>query len=98
VEGAIQAGLGLKIFPELVLTRILHASLSWQFIFFGLGAIAYAKNPEGTLEAGKRRSLNAIQKLLDRRAGRTPPPEPELVVPTVAPEQSPAPSEATVEA
>jgi ABC-type branched-subunit amino acid transport system permease subunit len=72
VEGAIQSGAGLKIFPELVLTRILHASSSWQFIFFGLGAIAYAKNPEGTLEAGKRRSLNFIQRLLDRRAGRTP--------------------------
>jgi branched-subunit amino acid ABC-type transport system permease component len=95
VEGAIQAGFGLKIFPELVLTRILHASLSWQFIFFGLGAIAYAKNPEGTLEAGKRRSLNAIQKLLDRRAGRTPPPEPELVTPaTAAPGQPAAPVEA----
>jgi branched-chain amino acid transport system permease protein len=73
VEGAVQAGFALKIFPELVLVRILHASLSWQFILFGLGAIAYAKNPEGTLEAGKRRSLNFIQRLLDRRAGRTPP-------------------------
>src|SRR5690348_3024450 len=78
VEGAIQAGVGLKIFPELVLTRILHASTSWQFIFFGLGAIAYAKNPEGTLEAGKRRSLNFIQRLLDKRAGRSQPPPDDL--------------------
>jgi ABC-type branched-subunit amino acid transport system permease subunit len=73
VEGAIQAGFGLKIFPELVLVRILHASPTWQFVFFGIGAFAYAKNPEGTLEAGKRRSLNFIQRLLDRRAGREPP-------------------------
>jgi ABC-type branched-subunit amino acid transport system permease subunit len=72
VEGAIQAGIALKIFPELVLNRMLHASPSWQFIFFGLGAIAYAKNPEGTLEAGKRTSLNFVQRLLDRRAGRMP--------------------------
>jgi ABC-type branched-subunit amino acid transport system permease subunit len=72
VEGAIQAGFGLKIFPELVLTRILHVAGIWQFVFFGLGAIAYAKHPEGTLEHGKRTSLNAIQRLLDRRAGRTP--------------------------
>jgi branched-chain amino acid transport system permease protein len=42
VEGAIQAGFGLKVFPELVLTRILHVAPSWQFILFGLGAIAYA--------------------------------------------------------
>jgi ABC-type branched-subunit amino acid transport system permease subunit len=70
VEGAIQAGFGLKVFPELVLVRILHASPTWEFIFFGLGAIAYAKNPEGTLEAGKRRSLNGIQRLLDARTAR----------------------------
>ncbi len=70
VEGAIQGGFGLKIFPELILVRLLHVSPAWQYIFFGLGAIAYAKNPEGTLEAGKRKSLNAIQRLLDKRAGR----------------------------
>jgi hypothetical protein len=55
-----------------VLERILHASPAWQFIFFGLGAITYAKHPEGSLEYGKRRSLNGIQRLLDRRAGRVP--------------------------
>jgi branched-chain amino acid transport system permease protein len=70
VEGAIQAGVGLWIFPPLVLERLLHASPAWQFIFFGLGAITYAKHPEGSLEFGKRRSLNAIQRLIDRRAGR----------------------------
>jgi branched-chain amino acid transport system permease protein len=73
VEGAIQGGFGLKIFPELILLRLLHVSSTWQFIVFGLGAIAYAKNPEGTLEAGKRKSLNFIQRLLDKRAGRASP-------------------------
>jgi branched-chain amino acid transport system permease protein len=85
VEGAIQAGVGLKIFPELVLNRLLHASPTWQFIFFGLGAITYAKHPEGTLEFGKRRSLNAIQRVLDRRAGRTPQSEEPITATLPAP-------------
>jgi branched-subunit amino acid ABC-type transport system permease component len=91
VEGAIQAGFGLKVFPELVFTRLLGVSLSWEYVLFGLGAIAYAKNPEGTLEAGKRRSLNFIQRLLDKRAGRsteTPPdarPAPAIPSPEATP-------------
>jgi branched-subunit amino acid ABC-type transport system permease component len=73
VEGAIQAGFGLVVFPVLVLERILHLSPSWSLVLFGLGALAYARHPEGTLEHGKRMSLNRIQRWLDRRAGKRQP-------------------------
>ncbi|MER3452887.1 MAG: ABC transporter permease, partial [Acidimicrobiia bacterium] len=64
VEGAIQAGAGFRIFPELVLKRWLSVSPGLQFVLFGLGAIAYARHPEGQLEFGKRRSLAAWQRRL----------------------------------
>jgi ABC-type branched-subunit amino acid transport system permease subunit len=99
VEGAIQAGIGLTVFPELVFTRLLGVSLSWEYVLFGLGAIAYAKNPEGTLEAGKRRSLNAIQRLLDKRAGRTTETPPGArSAPALAPPDAAPPPGAPVEA
>jgi branched-chain amino acid transport system permease protein len=65
VEGAIQAAIALKFFPELL--RVLNFSPAWQFIFFGLGAITFARHPEGILEYNKRVSLNRVQSLLDRR-------------------------------
>jgi branched-chain amino acid transport system permease protein len=65
VEGAVQAGLALTLFPELLKT--LGISTAWQYIFFGLAAIAYARHPEGLLEYGKRLQLDAIQRMLDRR-------------------------------
>lgn len=68
VEGAIQAGIGLKLFPELL--KALGLSLSWHTVFFGLGAITFARHPEGILEHNKRASLNFVQRRLDRRAQR----------------------------
>jgi ABC-type branched-subunit amino acid transport system permease subunit len=44
-------------------------------VFFGLGAITYAKHPEGVLEHNKRASLARTQRMLDRfnaRRGRGP--------------------------
>jgi branched-chain amino acid transport system permease protein len=83
VEGAIQAGAGFRIFPELVLKRWLKVSPGLQFVLFGLGAIAYARHPEGQLEFGKRRSLAAWQRRIDRwRARRSPP----AALPAVEPE------------
>lgn len=67
VEGAIQAGLGLVLFPEVL--KFFGLSPSWEFVFFGLGAITYARHPEGILEFQKRRSLEFI----DRRLLRKPP-------------------------
>ena len=87
VEGAIQAGIGFIFFPELVLKQwipwIVNNVQPWyemdtlplglQFVFFGLGAITYARHPEGVLEHSKRRSLARVQRRIDRtRAGRRP--------------------------
>jgi branched-chain amino acid transport system permease protein len=65
VQGAINAGLSLVLFPQLL--KWLGLSGGYQFIFFGLGAITYAKNPEGIIEAQTRKSLAFVQRLLDRR-------------------------------
>lgn len=67
VEGAVQAAIALKFFPELL--RILHLSATWQQVLFGLGAVAFARHPEGLLEHNKRTSLNRFQKLFDKFGG-----------------------------
>ena len=63
VEGAIVAAFALKFFPELL--NGLGLSPSWQYILFGLGAIAYARHPEGTFDHFKRTSQNFIQARID---------------------------------
>jgi branched-subunit amino acid ABC-type transport system permease component len=83
VEGAIQAAFGFVMFQPLILERVLPWIINLQpfvhvgqvpslfrDILFGLGALTYAKHPEGILEFQKRRSLNRIQRRLDRRAAR----------------------------
>jgi branched-chain amino acid transport system permease protein len=65
VEGAIIAAFALKFFPELL--NGIGVSQSWQYILFGLGAIAFARHPEGTFEHAKLTSQNFLQGLLDRR-------------------------------
>jgi len=64
VEGAIQAGIGFVIVDE-ILKRI-GINSSWEPILFGLGAITYAKHPEGILEFQKRQSMARVQQWLDR--------------------------------
>ncbi|MEP6624017.1 MAG: ABC transporter permease, partial [Acidimicrobiia bacterium] len=75
VEGAINAGVGFALVPEVL--KLVGVSSSWQFVLFGLGAITYARHPEGVLEFQKRKSLAAIEKRLPARwrgPGATPPP------------------------
>jgi branched-subunit amino acid ABC-type transport system permease component len=69
VEGAVQAGLAIAFVPEIL--KALGLSPAYQFILFGLGAITYAKHPEGILEYNKRKSLDAVQRFLTR--GKQPP-------------------------
>ncbi len=64
VDGAILAALALTFFPELL--KAIGVSQSWQYILFGLGAYAYARHPEGTVEHLKRTMQSSIQQLLDR--------------------------------
>jgi len=68
VEGAIEAALALKFFPELL--NAIGVSQSWQYVLFGLGAVAFARHPEGILEYYKRASLTFIQRSLDRSHDR----------------------------
>jgi branched-subunit amino acid ABC-type transport system permease component len=67
VEGAVQAGLALALLPQLF--QQLGIPLEYQYILFGLGALTYARNPEGILEAAKRKQLAAVQRALDRGKG-----------------------------
>ena len=76
VEGAINAGVGFALVPEVL--KLLGVSSSWQFVLFGLGAITYARHPEGVLEFQKGKSLAAIQKRLPARL-RGPVADPSLV-------------------
>jgi branched-chain amino acid transport system permease protein len=78
VEGAIQAGIGFVIVDE-ILKRI-GINASWEPILFGLGAITYAKHPEGILEFQKRQSLARVQGWLDRMSRKKHIPE-EFVTP-----------------
>ena len=75
VEGAIQAGLGFVLFPELL--KLIGAPTALQYVFFGFAAFTFAKHPEGLLEFGKRMQLERIQRRLDRRAGKPDPPAPD---------------------
>lgn len=77
VEGAIQAAVGFVLVAE-ILKRI-GINASWEPILFGLGAITYARHPEGILESSKRLWLGNIQRGLDRlgkKQAGLPPVEP----------------------
>jgi branched-chain amino acid transport system permease protein len=65
VEGAVQAGLAIAFVPEIL--ENLGISPAYQYILFGLGALTFAKHPEGIVEYNKRRSLEAVQRFLTRR-------------------------------
>jgi ABC-type branched-subunit amino acid transport system permease subunit len=71
VEGAINAALGFTLIP-VVLLEPLGLSPGYQFVLFGLGAITYARHPEGVLEFQKRRSMAAIERRLPERWRSTP--------------------------
>jgi branched-subunit amino acid ABC-type transport system permease component len=90
VEGAINAAVGFVFFAAVVLPTwlpwlvnhvqpVYHMSAlpaGLQPILFGLGALTYAKHPEGILEFQKRRSLARVQRTIDRvkrgKAGAPP--------------------------
>lgn len=75
VEGAIQAALGFALVP--VILSELGINQSYQFVLFGLGAITYARHPEGVLEFNKRKSLAAFERRLPAK-WRSQPVGPEV--------------------
>lgn len=88
-EGALQAAAGFIFFPLVILQQaapwIVNTVTPWhmnalpiglQPILFGIGALTYAKHPEGLLEFNTRKSLVKSQARIDRfkarRARRKP--------------------------
>jgi branched-chain amino acid transport system permease protein len=67
VEGAVIAALALALFPELL--KELGVDAGIQYVLFGLGALTYARHPEGILEAQKRGALEWIDRMTQRRRG-----------------------------
>ncbi|WP_208027021.1 ABC transporter permease [Rhabdothermincola sediminis] len=87
IQAAITAGVAFMVFPRLLELAGVSQSFSQgiAFILFGLGAVTYAKHPEGIVEARTRASLEWTMRKLARRgesaAGR--PPHQEDAVPAV---------------
>ena len=71
VEGGIQAGIGFIVVDELL--KRIGVNSSWEPILFGLGAITYARHPEGILEFQKRKAMAFVQRRLDRMSGKSQP-------------------------
>ena len=84
VEGAIQAAVAFALFDAIVLKGALFEWLlrspdrvpgfiplspAWRFILFGLGAMQFARHPEGLVEHGKRSAHDRIERVLARRRG-----------------------------
>jgi branched-chain amino acid transport system permease protein len=91
VQAAINAGMSFFLFPIILGWILEHVpvvhidntqtlSQTLAFILFGLGAITYAKNPEGVIEAQSRKSIAFITRLR-RSASATGPPSPDLPEP-----------------
>jgi ABC-type branched-subunit amino acid transport system permease subunit len=104
ITGAVQAAGAFALFEPLVLKGavlrwvlrspdripgIFPISAKWVFILFGLGAIQYARHPEGIVEYNlHRRAAKAEQRRLARAAG--------AVVVEASPEVAPARTEEPV--
>ena len=71
VEGAVNAAFSFALLSPLILEP-LGLNQAWEFVLFGLGAVTYARHPEGVLEFQKRRSMAAIEKRLPARFRSAP--------------------------
>ena len=74
VQAAITAGISLFLFPrllELIPNMSQTAAQSIAFVMFGLGALTYAKHPEGIVEFQTRRAVQRVLDLLSRRGKGT---------------------------
>ncbi len=102
VEGAIQAAAGYYLFQAIVLNNVVpwvtnhvqpwyHMGQPPQtlgIILLTLGAFTYAKHPEGILEFNKRKSLDFVQRQIDKRTKKKNA-EPGAPVPVAAAAGSP---------
>ncbi len=72
VQAAITAGFAFILMPEVL--DAVGVSPEIAIVLFGLGALTYARHPEGIVEAQTRRSLAGISRLARRDAA--PPSDP----------------------
>lgn len=76
VEGAMQAGAAFGLFDAVLLKGAIFGwilrsperipsffplSPTWTYVLFGLGALQFARHPEGLVESGKRRSTENVE-------------------------------------
>jgi branched-chain amino acid transport system permease protein len=87
IEGALQAAFAFVLFQKRVLPiwipwiinhiqpfgKVNSVPTAVQFIVFGLGALTYARHPEGILEANKRKPIEALNRFFEKRNGRQGP-------------------------
>ena len=94
VEGAATAGATYSLFDPVILQGTVFGwilrdpdripgffpiSPKWRFILFGLGAVQYARHPEGIIEYNKRKRAAKAERRRERRRRKAEPePEPEL--------------------
>jgi branched-subunit amino acid ABC-type transport system permease component len=71
VQAAITAGAAFVLMPELL--ENLGIDVRWATVLFGLGALTYAKHPEGILEANTLSTIRLVERLRSRPSG-TPTP------------------------
>lgn len=64
VQAAITGGVAFILMPEILDT--IGFDPQWAIVLFGLGALTYARNPEGVIEANTRKSLQLIARLRAR--------------------------------
>jgi ABC-type branched-subunit amino acid transport system permease subunit len=77
IQAAIMAGISFKVFPELLskvhldfLPDTLNPAVNSNaiaFILFGLGALTYAKHPEGIIEHQTTKSMAFVNRVILRR-------------------------------
>jgi ABC-type branched-subunit amino acid transport system permease subunit len=84
VDGAVNAGMAFILLPEILDRLGVSSSLQVpvQFALFGFGAVTFAKNPEGIVEANKRKSIQAVSRWVVRHFGEPPSAAPELATDT----------------
>jgi branched-chain amino acid transport system permease protein len=87
VEGAVQAAIAFALFDAVILKgafvgwilrdadhipSFFPLSPSWRLVLFGLGAIQFARHPEGLVENGKRKAHRRVERIAARLRGGGP--------------------------
>ncbi len=96
VEGAMQAGVGYGLLDAVLLSgtflgwilrgadripSFFPLSSTWVFVLFGLGALQFARHPEGLVENGKRKSFAFLERHFAwARGGTVEPGVPDVAV------------------